>query len=292
MSQPVLEKDNKIKLPEFRVLKASAGSGKTHALTLRFVQFLISEKIPQNNLRNLTAITFSNNAAREMKERILAWLKAVYLGDNQRSEQLSQLVSLDKNALRCRAGELIEDILENWTEFQVRTIDSFTAAIFTSAAIDLGVPPDFDILLDNTGLMEYAFDFYLRDVKENSPAGELLSRVINSIHQTKTTNTAYLWDPSEAILNQIKAIHCKAASQGRQIIIEDYSAQIGQIKNQIAAQVAKIEEMISESGLVKRKNSSYKSFANIIKNDRFGDLVDKGMANPPVNKPGKDDDIG
>ena len=88
MSQSVLEKDNKIKLPEFRVLKASAGSGKTHALTLRFVQFLISEKIPQNNLRNLTAITFSNNAAREMKERILAWLKAVYLRSEEHTSEL------------------------------------------------------------------------------------------------------------------------------------------------------------------------------------------------------------
>ena len=45
------------------VLKASAGSGKTHALTLRYVEFLMSENIPRNDLRNILAITFSNNAA-------------------------------------------------------------------------------------------------------------------------------------------------------------------------------------------------------------------------------------
>jgi len=48
----------------FYYLKASAGSGKTYSLTERFVQFLLSDRIPQNHLRNILAITFSNNAAK------------------------------------------------------------------------------------------------------------------------------------------------------------------------------------------------------------------------------------
>jgi ATP-dependent exoDNAse (exonuclease V) beta subunit len=60
----VLESDTLIRLPSVTVLKASAGSGKTYRLTERYVQFLISGKIPRNGLRNILAITFSNNASR------------------------------------------------------------------------------------------------------------------------------------------------------------------------------------------------------------------------------------
>lgn len=77
MRVPVLIRDSEMKFPHFTVLKASAGSDKTHTLTERFVQFLLSGKIPKNRLRNMLAVTFSNNASREMKERTLSWLKEV-----------------------------------------------------------------------------------------------------------------------------------------------------------------------------------------------------------------------
>jgi UvrD/REP helicase. len=41
----ILPKDEEINFPEFILLRASAGTGKTHALTLRYTQFLLSEKI-------------------------------------------------------------------------------------------------------------------------------------------------------------------------------------------------------------------------------------------------------
>ncbi|MBF0317752.1 MAG: UvrD-helicase domain-containing protein, partial [Nitrospirae bacterium] len=61
--------------PHSIVLKASAGSGKTRALTKRFVRFLLSADIRNNSLKNIIAITFSNNASREMRQRIVLWLK-------------------------------------------------------------------------------------------------------------------------------------------------------------------------------------------------------------------------
>ena len=77
---PFLEPDSLLRLPSVTVLKASAGSGKTFALTERYVQFLLSPLIPRNRLPNLLAITFSNNAAREMRESVLGWLKRVFRG--------------------------------------------------------------------------------------------------------------------------------------------------------------------------------------------------------------------
>src|SRR4030042_3552281 len=76
----VLKKDSKLKFPHLLLIDASAGSGKTHTLTQRFVQFLLSKIIENNDLTNMLAITFKNNAAQEMKRRILLWLKKLSIG--------------------------------------------------------------------------------------------------------------------------------------------------------------------------------------------------------------------
>jgi len=89
------------------VLRASAGSGKTYALARRFVLFLLSGSVPRNKLNNLLAITFSNNAAREMKERILLFLKQLYLGDREVAADFSRDLALTSPALKARAGEVI-----------------------------------------------------------------------------------------------------------------------------------------------------------------------------------------
>ncbi len=77
----VLEPDSSLQLPSVTVLRASAGSGKTRTLTERYVQFLLSPLVPNNGLSNILAITFSNNASREMRENVLLWLKSLYFRD-------------------------------------------------------------------------------------------------------------------------------------------------------------------------------------------------------------------
>src|SRR5512139_94812 len=126
---PLLERDIDLRFPHFIVLKASAGSGKTRTLTERFVQFILSDTIPNNRLRNILAVTFSNNAAREMKERILLWLKAACFEDPEKVGELSAVLGRDRNRLPEKAEAMISEIFENYADFQVRTIDSFMAAV-------------------------------------------------------------------------------------------------------------------------------------------------------------------
>ena len=147
MANAVLEKDSAIHFPHVTILKASAGSGKTYSLTERFVQFLLSGKIPQNHLRNILAITFSNNAAKEMKERILSWLKDIYFKDTEKIKELAEIVSLKEEQLADKAGVKIDEILKNYTEFQVKTIDSFMTSIYKASAINLGYATHRDQLL-------------------------------------------------------------------------------------------------------------------------------------------------
>lgn len=281
----ILERDIDIHFPNFSVLKASAGSGKTHALTERFVQFLLSEKIPHNGLRNILAITFSNNAARQMKERILSWLKSVSLDEPEAVSELAGLVSLDKQRMIDKAGSLIDDILRNYSDFQVKTIDSFMTAVFKASAIDFGYSPEFDILLNNDSMMGYAFDLFLRDVRAGSREAMLLERIVTDMLKRKRADSAFLWDPSAEMLEGIKKIYGKISSIGKKPLIEDFPVEMSKLEERIRSVAEGIEDIITGSGLQKRANSSYLTILPRIRDGRIADLIGKGTANPPVNKP-------
>ena len=283
----ILEKDTSIRFPHLTVLKASAGSGKTYTLTKRIVQFLLSEKIPKNRLRNILAITFSNNAAKEMKARTLAWLKEIHFGDREKISALSEVTSLEADEMKERTGRLIEEILENYADFQVKTIDSFMTSVFKASAIDFGYNPDFDILMDHSSLMEYAFNLFLRDVKQGSPEAAYLEEIVDFLLDYRKEDGSYLWIPSTVLLDQTMEIHTKISSTGREARTEDYRADLEKLKHEITSCVEDIEKEIEPSGLKRHANSSYVKVLSRVREKSFQDLVGKAYANLPVTKPSK-----
>ena len=70
-----------VEQPHFELIAASAGSGKTHQLTLRLLGRLIELDADPGALYRILALTFTNNAAREMRRRALEYLKKAALGD-------------------------------------------------------------------------------------------------------------------------------------------------------------------------------------------------------------------
>ena len=152
---PVLEGDKTLKFPHALLISASAGSGKTYTLTRRYVQFLLSEKVPGNDLTGILAVTFTNNAAKEMKARILAWLKELALDKNCRKmDETLQLVSLSREEAHKRAGELVDRVIANYSDFHIQTIDSFLARIMSASVDELKLPLKaeitmaYDVLID------------------------------------------------------------------------------------------------------------------------------------------------
>lgn len=283
----VLKKDSEMQFPHFTVLKASAGSGKTRTLTKRFVQFILSGRIPKNRLRNVLAVTFSNNAAQEMKERVLRWLKAVHFGREQEVAELSGIVSLPPEVLVRKAGLLIDDILGNYADFQVRTIDSFMTSVFKASAIDFGYNPDFDILMSSDELMAYSFNLFLRDVREGSARAALLGGIVDSLLEHKKTDAAYVWDPSPILLEEIRKIYRRLAATGKRLKQEDYTAQQREIQEKLAGVLEAIEREVASSGLKRHGNSTFDNVLSLVRAKTFPDLIGKGFKNPPVTKPGR-----
>jgi len=291
MADGILEKDSAIHFPHVTILKASAGSGKTYSLTKRFVQFLLSGKIPQNHLRNILAITFSNNAAKEMKERILSWLKDIYFKDTEKIKEISEIVSLKEEHLADKAGAKIDEILKNYTEFQVKTIDSFMTSIYKASAILLGYSPDFDIVMVPENIMAYAFNRFLRDVKEKSPEAEFLEKLLEIILESRGGESSYLWDPSKDFVEETVELYNKLSGIVKGAKIIDAEKKIKSIHNEIRDMAENLNALIERSGLTKSKGSSFYKILEIVRSDHFPDLIDKGFSNPPVLKPKKEREI-
>lgn len=284
MDEQVLEKDTEISFPHFTILKASAGSGKTHALTQRLVQFLLSNQIERNSLRNILAITFSNNAAKEMKDRTLNWLKSVCL-DDKTVNDLQKIVSLDKDKMIKKAENLIQNIFANYSDLQIRTIDSFMTTVFKASAIDFGYDPEFEILMNNDLLIEYSFDIFMRSVCEGTEQEKLLENIISLIMEHKREDSSYLWDPSSEILEEIKKIYRKLASAGKKACIEDLSEEMNALKILIRNILNEIEIEIERSGLQKNEKSAYKTILSYVRAERYADIIGRGTKTQPVNKP-------
>ena len=138
------------------------------------------------------AITFSNNASGEMRRNVLEWLKLLCLKDPDR-------LAGDGGGHRREARSVspagressIENILSRFSEFQVRTIDSFMASVFRASALDFGFGPDFEVVLDAQPLVDYAWNLFLREAPAGSGNARLLDRTIASVLDFKTSSGSY-----------------------------------------------------------------------------------------------------
>jgi len=286
----ILERDRDIRFPEFLLLKASAGSGKTHALSLRFVQFLLSDEIRKkspNDLRNILAITFTRNAAKEMKARILSWLKDCRFQDAERTREILQVVSLDPGVLASRSGEVLEDILSRYTDFQVETIDSFMASVFRTSALDLGFPPHFEIVLDNTDFLSYAFSRYLRKVAPGTPDGEVFEAIADLTAAMQKTDNAFPWDPTSLILDSLQKLYAKLAARDLEPAAESLAGNLREAEKKIARCVSELRILIEKSGLEPNAKSAFHSkIEPAVRQRRFPDILGASFKTVPVRKPG------
>ncbi len=274
------------------VVKASAGSGKTHTLTLRCAEFLMSSGVPRNDLRNVLAVTFSNNAAKEMKERVLRWLKSACVGDADSVRQLRERLHLPDEELKEKASVLLDRILDTYADFQVRTIDSFMATVFKSSAVDFGFDPYFEIVMDSSSIIGYSFDLYLRRVREGSAEARLLQSAVAGIAEHRGGEDAYFWDPTAAIRKELRNIYRKLSSTRREPLFEDLSADLAQLRKRMTDTIAAISSEIDAAGLKRHGNSTFRKMPDLAAEGRFVELIGKGFGNPPVTKPPAKDVAG
>ncbi|MDR1614745.1 MAG: RecB-like helicase [Campylobacteraceae bacterium] len=117
-------------------LNASAGSGKTFALTVRYIALLLMGANPSN----IVALTFTKKAANEMQHRVYQTLQEL---ENRESEliELCEFLQIEKEEVLARKNAVLPLFLR--ANIKISTIDSFLGQILRKFALYVGLMPDF-----------------------------------------------------------------------------------------------------------------------------------------------------
>lgn len=138
------------------IYKASAGSGKTFRLVAEYLKLILSNP---NAYRHILAVTFTNKATAEMKERILLHLGKIARGDESPYIELfATEVGYPEPEIRERAGRALEKLLFDFNRFSISTIDKFTQRILKAFNREIGVNPRYRIETDSDLLVSEAVD--------------------------------------------------------------------------------------------------------------------------------------
>ncbi len=214
----VLPLDSKIIFPDFTIISASAGSGKTHTLTLKVLQLLLSQQIPNNRAANIVAMTFTNNAAEELRSRVIHYLKQTIFGDRKILDQLKTLVSAPEEELRQKAGTVLTSLFDNYNDFKIGTIDSFLTSILKGITIELGFPLSSNIVFSEEDLLRDSLELFLNETLESENGRKFIENVLSEILDTLQTESAYLWDP----LKKFYSVYLQLLKKFSHFIAEPY----------------------------------------------------------------------
>ncbi|WP_149724743.1 RecB-like helicase [Campylobacter concisus] len=151
-------------MKDFLALKASAGSGKTFALSVRYIALVLRGE----NINEIIALTFTKKAANEMKERIITTFLDLQNKKNE-LDKLCKELSLSQDEVIKRRDEKLDRFLQS--ELKIYTFDAFFSGILKKFSQNLGLSPDYSV---QDSLQDLAWKKF---VKEASKDQKLLSEL-------------------------------------------------------------------------------------------------------------------
>jgi len=146
----------------FKIYNASAGSGKTFTLAKAYLKILI-QSTSLDQFKSILAITFTNKAVGEMKERIVDMLKS-FSSENSLVNPHPMFVAICEElkiapeTLQTKSNRILKHIIHNYGAFDISTIDGFTHRVIRTFAHDLKLPINFEVELDQERLLNEAVD--------------------------------------------------------------------------------------------------------------------------------------
>ncbi len=164
----------------FTLLNASAGSGKTQRITLEFLRLILPNP---NEAARILAITFTNKAAGEMKERLISSL-AELARNPEKSKLLHDLrqsfPQWDIAFLKNKSEEALKFALHHYADIAIGTIDSFMQRIIRTFARDLQLPAQYEVSVGDDELNELIVSALIESANIDSNNTTILKEMIRT----------------------------------------------------------------------------------------------------------------
>ncbi|QIX86058.1 RecB-like helicase [Campylobacter ureolyticus] len=177
----------------YEALSASAGSGKTFALTIRYLVLIFKGIMPNKIL----ALTFTRKAAAEMENRIIeTFLGLKKYSPNTPSkerkfeaekEELLNILNLSEDELIKKRDDLKERLLNS--DIKISTFDSFFSTILKSFALNFGINPNYEIEKNDDSLRQIIDKEFIKKIAKNQI---FLDEISSFIVNTKSSSYVFL----------------------------------------------------------------------------------------------------
>ena len=168
-----------------KVMKASAGAGKTYNLAKTYIRLLLEKAQDSYAYRHILAVTFTNKATAEMKTRILNELFILAKNPTQSAYYNDFVPSLasDSTSLGKIAGCVLSNILHDYSAFSVSTIDKFFQQTLKAFSREIGQFSSYQVELDRDSLVSESVDRLLDSItdKDKKLLDWLKSNVLEQI---------------------------------------------------------------------------------------------------------------
>ncbi len=242
----------------FRIYNASAGSGKTYALSKAYLKILLSSP---RSFKRILAITFTNKAVNEMKKRILDSLfnfsKTTSLDDaSPLFRDIMMDLGLTQESLMEKSKSSLKELLHNYAFFDISTIDKFTHRLIRTFAKDLKIPQNFEVVLDTDSLLDEAVSRIIAKAGEDKELTKVLIEfALEKIDEDRSWDIEFdLKKIGKLIFNENNVAHIKNLEDKSiadfSILKRNISNAIALYQKEIIAKANTILQALEDNGLL------------------------------------------
>lgn len=233
------------KVCAFTIYNASAGSGKTYTLVKDYLKILLKSKSPLA-FKSILALTFTNKAVAEMKERIIKTLQefaedSILTESNSMFKSLCQELDIEPKLLHQKSKATLEMIVHNYASFDISTIDKFNHKLIRTFAYDLNLPMNFEVELDTANLLSKAVDKLIDKAGTDEDLTKILvDFAIEKADDDKSWDVSYDFNIIAKLLINENDIPYIATLKDK--TLEDFKI----LKSQLIERLKKLETLIIE----------------------------------------------
>ena len=241
-----------------KIVRASAGSGKTYRLSCEYVKRALADP---EGYRHILAVTFTNKATEEMKRRILREVNHLANGATPEggppafAAEIQQDLKISGEELRSRAARLRTRILHDYSRFTILTIDKFFQRIIRAFIRELGVENDFTLELQTESVLGSAADRLIEETLSDEKLRDWIGRYLE-----EQLDEGRKWDIKQEITALGKEIFSEEYSRAEvsaetrerlQAIVSEASGRVKQIETRMTGIAGEALRILDENGLAR-----------------------------------------
>lgn len=258
----------------YKIIDASAGTGKTFSLRKNILLKLFSGD--DFSFKHVLAVTFTNNASNEMKQSILSDLFVISTNPKN-SKVLSEInKEFEIKNVKQKSQKLLKNILNNFSFFQISTLDKFNHRLIRSFSNELGLGYDFDLIVDRDEFFDLLIFEFLDKIQDNKTLLNLLSNYSKKkVLQSKSWDIDYeIRELLELIFDETNYLNFLKLSENQNLNLQDLKKDI---LKKIKSLQTSINKKCKEFFLLIDQNSEHvfvylKNFVKSISTKKINDL--------------------